>query len=69
MSGVKMKKQKIPHCQNSFKIQLKNLTKETKWIPLSHIYMAAHFPGLLQTLQYKVEGFNYGSFMVKNFPS
>jgi hypothetical protein len=26
---------------------------------LTHKYMAAHFPGLAQTLQYKVAGLNY----------
>ena len=43
-----MKKQeKMPHCQNSSKIQLKN-RREAKLIPLTHI--TAHFPGLVQAL-------------------
>ena len=25
--------------------------KPAKWIPLTHLYMAAHFPGLVQALQ------------------
>ena len=48
------------------KIKNKNITLleqfqnqiEAKSIPLTHIYMTAHFPGLVQALQYKVTVLN-----------
>ena len=33
-----------------------NSQKEVKSIPLIHIYMAAHFPGLVEAIQQRVDG-------------
>ena len=43
-----MKKRKIPHCQ---KIPKYIETEETL-IPLTHIYMTTHFPGLVKSDYY-----------------
>ena len=50
--------EKAPHCRNSYKIESNTVETEAKSIPLTHIYLTAHFPGLVQALQHKVAWFN-----------
>jgi hypothetical protein len=54
-----MKKDNITPCEQFLKPSRKmEETKTKKSIPPTHIYiyMTAHFPGLIQSLQYKVTG-------------
>ena len=49
----KMKmKNKIPHCrQKQVQTKSENRLTEVKLTPLTHRYMTAHFPGLIQVVQ------------------
>ena len=48
----------LKQLQNS----MSKLQKEVKWIPLTYIYITAHFSGLIQALQSQCDGvkLNYG---------
>ena len=46
-----VKWRKIPNCQNNSKTVLKNGRNRVNIDILTHIYMTAHFPGLVQALQ------------------
>jgi len=45
-------------CRNSSKTHEKKCREKQKSIPLAHKYMRAHFPGLIQVLQYRVAVLN-----------
>jgi len=46
-----MKKRNIPHCRNRDTTLLEQLQyKNHRKIIITHIYMTAHFPGLVQAL-------------------
>ena len=47
-----------PHCRNNSENQYQVHFKEGNSIPLTHKYMTAYFPGLVQLLQIKVAGLN-----------
>jgi hypothetical protein len=49
--GNKLKKQTVPHYRNSYLIQYHNHRKRQNRWPLTHKYMTAHFPWLVQVLQ------------------
>jgi hypothetical protein len=53
----------LKQLQNS----MSKLQKEVKWIPLTYIYITAHFSGLVQALQCQCDGvkLKYGSKPVK----
>ena len=60
----KMKNEKILHYRNNSKIKYQNRRKELKWIPLTHIYMTAHFPGLVHRHFYQ----KWRNFKSSNIP-
>ena len=57
IGAYKNLKQNIPRFQNSSNIQSnsrRNREKMNTSIHLTHIYMTAHYPGFVPTLQYNV---------------
>jgi hypothetical protein len=52
-----MKHRKL-HTVRTFPNELSKWWNEEKSIPLTHKYMTAHVPVLVQALQYKVAGLN-----------
>jgi len=60
-------KNKKYHTAGRFPKSNRKIVKEAKSIPLTHKYMTAHFPDLVQALQSKVAGLNY--FIGLNLPS
>ena len=51
-------KSKKYHLDEEYQYQISKSQKEAKLIPLTHKYMTAHVPVLVQALQYKVVGLN-----------
>ena len=56
-------REKRPKKNTQLSEQVQNLIGKSeigaKLIPLTHIYMTSHFPGLVQALQLKIMGLNY----------
>ena len=53
-----MKKQKKSTLFESFQNPVENSKSEAKLIPLTHKYLSAYCPVLVQALQWKVAGLN-----------
>ena len=53
--SVIKRKTRLPQCQNNSKNPIKT---DAKSIPLTHKYMTARFPGMVQALQYIVARLN-----------